>query len=204
MTKEIFRENVFLRVNGGVLTEQSSIDRRDIDAYAPAAINEAMLGGYALEVRGEGDRDFSSLFYGYFPDQPILIDANRHNWKYIVDTAGVALPLNQDIRSIEDNLGNTYKPLPDNAMKTLNYYLPQMEGIGFYRREGGKIYIFNAPPLVKTINKSRIVNYESLADTDILPIPAGLEKAAINTCYEWIAGIRQAPADRVNDTRDLN
>lgn len=204
MIKGKFRELVLLRVNGGVLTDQAAVDRLDIDAYAPAAINEAMLGGYALEVRGEGDRDFSSMFYGYFPDQAILVDAQRHNWKYITDSGGIALPLNQDIRSIEDDLGNTYKPLPDNAMKTINYYLPQMAGIGFYRREGNKIYIFNAPPIVKTINKSRIVDYDSLADTDILPIPAGLEKSAINTCYEWIAGIRQAPADRVNDKRDLN
>jgi len=205
MTKGKFRELVLIKVSGGVLTNQGSIDRRDINVYIPVAVNYSMLAGYNLEIKTEEDRDFSSMFYGYFPDQAILTDATRHNWKYIVDPAGgIALPRNQDIRSIEDGLGNTYKPLPDNAMKHLNYYLPLMEGIGFYRREQTKIYIFNAPPIAKTISVSRIVDCDSLADTDILPIPAGLEKLAIDVCYEFIVGIRQLPADRKNDKRDLN
>lgn len=205
MTKSRFAELVLIRVNGGRLNDNSSTDRRDIKAYLPAAVNYAMMAGYNLEIKGEGDRDFSSLFYGYFPQQAVLVDTDRHNWIYIVDPAGgIALPRNQDIRSIEDDLGNTYKPLPDNAMKSLNYYLPLMDGIGFYRREGKKIYLFNAPKLIKHINASRIVDCDSLTDDDLLPIPAGLEKIAMDICYEFITGIRQIPADRKNDKRDLN
>lgn len=205
MNKGKFRELVLLRVTGGKLSDQSSVQRRDIDAYAPAAVNYAMQAGYNIEIKNEGDRDFSSMFYTYFPAQAVLVDADRHNWKYIVDPAGaLALPRNQYIRSVEDNCGNQYTMLPDSAMKTINHYLPQMEGIGFYRPEGKRIYIFNGPALLKSINFSRILDWDSLSDTDDIPIPAGLEKLAMDTCFEFIAGIRQLPADRKNDNRDLN
>lgn len=205
MLKSRFRELVFIKVNGGHITDQSDVDRRTINAYIPAAVNLAMLQGYTLEIKEEGDRDFSSLFYGYFPTMTIQPDATRHNWMYFTHPkAGIALPRNQDIRQVEDNLGNTYIALPDSAMKNLSYYLPLMEGIGFYRREQTKIYLFNAPPLVQSINFSCIVDCDALADTDILPIPAGLEAEAIQNCYEFISGIRQLPADRKNDKRDIN
>jgi len=205
MTKGRFAELVLLKFGGGHLTDQMSTDRRTIKAYMPAAINLAMLQGYTLELKEEGDRDFSSLFYGYYPDLSVQTDITRHDWLYFSHPkAGIALPRNQDIRQIEDDLGNTYIALPDSAMKSLNYYLPLMDGIGFYRREQGKVYLFNAPPIVKTINFSGIIDCDSLTDSDILPIPAGLEAEAIQNCYEFIAGIRQVPADRKNDKRDIN
>lgn len=205
MKKGVFRELVLIKVNGGTINDQSSLKRRDINAYMPVAVNYAMQAGYNIEIKTEEDRDFSSMFYGYFPAQDVLVDSTRHDWKYVADPAGaIALPKNQDIRSIEDNFGNTYKPLPDNAMKTINYYLKLMAGVGYYRREQKKIYLFNAPELIKTINVSRIVDCDSLSDDDILPIPAGLEKIAIDICYEFVVGIRQMPADHRNDKRDVN
>ena len=206
MQKNKFRDLVRNRLSGGYLNEKSQVDSRVIDAYMPAAVNQALIEGYGIEVRMENDRDFSSMFYNYYPDLTIAVDTTRHNWNYITDPAvGIALPRNQDIRTIEDDLGNLYTALPDNAMSDINYYLKLMSSIGFYRRAPkGKIYIFNSPPLAKTISLSRITDAESLTDTDLLPIPAGLEGKAIDICYEYVIGIRQVPADRVNDQRDIN
>lgn len=205
MTKARFAELVLIKMGGGHIDNQMSVDRRTIRAYMPAAINLTMLQGYTLEIKEEGDRDFSSMFYGYYPTLTVQEDTERHNWKYFSHPkVGIALPRNQDIRQVEDNLGNTYIALPDSAMKSLNYYLPLMEGIGFYRREQGKIYLFNAPELIQSINFSGIIDCDSLVDTDILPIPAGLETEAIQNCFEFVSGIRQLPADRKNDKRDIN
>lgn len=206
MQKNRFRDLVRNKLSGGFLNEKSQVDSRIIDAYMPAAVNEVMMEGYGNEVRMENDRDFSSIYYFYYPSLTISVDATRHNWKYINDPAiGIALPRNQDIRTVEDNLGNLYSPLPDNAMTNLNYYLPLMGDLGFYRRAPkGKIYLFNLPELAKTINLSRLVDAGSLADTDELPIPAGLESKAIDICFQYVIGVREVPADRVNDQRDIN
>lgn len=205
MKKGIFIELVLLRINGGQLNDSSSVDRRDIRAYLPAAVNYAMIEGYRVNIREEGNRDFSSLFYGYFPDNAIQVDTARHNWKYIVLPKAVpALPRNQGIRSIEDGCGYSLKPLSDNAFRQIGHFKKVFAGDKYYRLEGQKIYLFNLPSVTTTIPVSLIVDSNALTDDDELPIPAGLEGKAIDICVEFITGERQVPADRKSDERDLN
>lgn len=205
MTKSIFTELVLLRINGGQLNDDPAVQRRDIKAYIAAAVNYAMLAGYNINIQQEGDRDFSSTFYGFFGAQPVLTDTARHNWKYITLPKGtVPLPSNQGIRSIEDGCGDTFKPLSDNAMKTIKHYLKIFCGARFYRLDGNKIYLFNMGAVTETVDLSMIVDTDSLADSDTLPIPAGLEGKAIDICVEFFTGERQMPADRKSDQRDIN
>jgi hypothetical protein len=206
MTKGKFTETVLLKIEGFQLNDSSSVQRRDIRAYLPAAVNYAMMAGYNINIQVEGNRDFSSVFYGYFPALAISKDTTRHNWKYITLPKGtIALPKNQGIRSIEDGSGYNLKPLSDNAFRTINSWLETYKGDGYYRLEGNKIYLFNISAIATVINLSMIVDTDSLTDDDILPIPAGLEGRAIDICYEFLTGVRQLPpADRKSDERDIN
>lgn len=205
MQKGIFIETVLIRANGGVITDESSILRADIRAYASAALNYSIMQGYYTGIKTEGNRDLSSLFYGYFPQLAISKDTQRNNTAYIVPPKGtIALPSNQGIRFITDDCENTFKPLPDNAMHNLNFYLKLMPGTQFFRLTPGKIYLYNIGKLLGKVNLTMIVRFEDLAMTDELPIPAGLEDQTIELCVQFVTGQRQLPADRKNDERDLN
>lgn len=205
MTKGIFKELVLLKVNGGQLNDSSSVDRRDINAYIPAAINFVMIEAYRVNIQIEGARDFPSFFYGYFPTNAILIDTARHNWKYIVaPKAYVPLPRNQGIRSIEDGCGYNLKPLTDNAFRQIGHMHKILNGDKYYRPEGMKIYLWNLPVPTTSVPCSLIIDSSALTDTDELPIQAGLEGKAIDICVEFITGERQMPADRKSDERDVN
>lgn len=205
MTKGVFKELVFLKINGGQLADDSAVKRRDINAYLPAAVNYAMMAGYGINIQMEGNRDFSSCFYGFFSGNTLLTDTDRHNWKYIVlPKATVPLPRNQGIRTVENGCGYTLKPLSDNAFRTIGSHSSIFTGDSYFRLEGNKIYLFNLPPVTSTIDLSMIVDSAALADTDTLPIPAGLETKAIDICYEFMIGERQLPADKKSDQRDIN
>lgn len=204
-TKARFVEQILLKVGGGVITDELSIQRVDIASYLPAAINYVQIASYNLNIKIEGDRDINSLFYGFFADQPILVDSARHNWTYIAyPKAFVALPHNQGIRQIEDGDGNTYKPLSDNAFRTIKHSAGLFTGASYFRPEQKGIYLFSQNKLIESVSLTGIVDVDELADTDILPIPAGFEKQALDVTYEFFVGERELPADRKNDKTDVN
>lgn len=205
MTKSVFIESVLLKINGGQLTDEASVLRVDIAAYIPAAVNYTLEAGYNIQLQTEGNRDFSSLFYGYFADQPILIDAARNNRKYInYPKKPIALRSNQGVRHVEDGCNTTYKPLSDAAVRTIAHYENILTGASYYRPEATKIYLFNVPPLVESVGVVIIVDVDDLTDDDLLPIPAGLETMALDKCYEYMFPERTNPADRNTDKRDIN
>lgn len=205
MLKGVFIDLVLIRISGGQLNDSSSIQREDIRSYMPAAINYVVSAAYNTDISVEGHRDYPSLFYGYFPAVAILTDTARHNWKYIVRPSGtIPMPKNQGIRAVEDGCGHTLKPLSDNNFRVIDWLLKTFPGEKYFRPEGKKIYLFGLPAPTNNIGVSLIVDCDSLADTDELPIQAGLEGKAIDICVEFITGERQMPADRKSDERDLN
>jgi len=205
MVKGIFIEQVLLRVNGGVLNDSSSLKRAEIRKYVPAAINYVLTASYNITLQQEGNRDMSSLFYGYFANQTILKDASRHNWAYIAyPKATIAFANNQGIRGIEDGDGNQFKPLSDNAFRTINQYKDIFTGAKYYRPEQIGIYLFNQGTLTTNVGLTMIVDSDALLDTDVLPLPAGLEGKAIDICVEFFTGQREIPAKKVDDKTDIN
>lgn len=205
MIKGKFIDLVLIKVNGGQLTDESSVDRRVIRSYMPAAINFAMHATYNVNIQEEGTRDYASLFYAYYPNLNISVDTTRHNYKYITLPKGyVQFARHQGIRTIDDGCGYNLKPLSDNAFKTINHFKRIFTGDSYYRPEGTKVYLFGLPAPTTKVGASIIVDCDSLDDTDLLPLQAGFEKLAIDTCYEFVTGVRQMPADRKNDKRDVN
>lgn len=204
MTKKVFRELVFLEVNGGQLNDSASANRRIINAYIPAAVNWVLTNDYRINLRQESTRDINSLFYGFFPNLEVLVDAARHNWKYITYPKNIVpMPRNQGVRGIEDGTGYQLKPLSDNSFRTINHFSKVFPD-RYYRPEQKGIYLFNLPSPVTTVSGTFIVDVNDLSDDDELPIPAGQEVDALKVAIEFATGVRQAPADRKSDERDLN
>lgn len=195
MTKGRFIDLVILAVNNGELTDLSSVLRADVRAYIPIAVNYAVMAGRNINLQSEGNRDYSSLFYSFMSDQPILVDSSRHNWNYVALPKGtIALPHNEGVRGMEDDNGEYSKPLSDNDMKTLAHYNKMFPNVKFHRLEGQKVYLFNFSPLTTSVGFPMIVDCDSLLDTDLLPIPAGLEDMAIKNAIDHFLRSRVDPA----------
>lgn len=205
MQKGVFRELVLLRINGGKLTDESAVQRRDIDAYLPAAINYVVTQGLFSNIKSEGDRELPNAFYAYYDALPIIIDSARYKKPYFeLPKKPVPLVKNQGIRMVLDDCGNRYYPLSDTDYGNADYYSELFPNQRFYRQVGMRMYLWNAPVLAEQLNCELVVSAEDLLDTDELPIQAGLEQQAIDICVQFMTGQRSVEADLKNDKKDLN
>jgi hypothetical protein len=202
MTVGEFVELVFLRVNGGKPTPENSVMRVDIRALLPAAINYVMDKTYNQNLEIEGDRDYPSEFYAMFED--VSIDRSGSN-PFITLTKGtVPLKGGAGIRFVYDNCDNQYAPVSDANMGNIKYYSNITTGMGWYRRTGNKLFLYGVPPMAEKLNYQSITKIEDLADSDTLPLQAGVEQEALNLLIDWFTGVKQMPYDTLVNTRDIN
>jgi hypothetical protein len=205
MTKAIFIETVLLRIGGGRLPDDASVKRKDIKAYLPSAINYVVTEGMYTNIKAEGDRDFSGLFYAFFNDLPILLDVTRKNRPYIIlPKKPIALPKNAGVRFVSDNCEHNYTPINDGFYSNIDYYTKLFPSERFYYLQGDKLLLWNVGPLEKKMKLSLIVDVDDIEDSENLPIQAGLEAKAIDMCVAFFTGQRQTPGDLKADKKDLN
>lgn len=202
MQKGIFRELVWIKVNGGSMNPNSAVQRVDIDAYMPAAINWAVSAGRNINIAQEGNRDYPSMFYGSFSNR--TIDRTERVPFITLPKGYVPLPSNEGIRSIVDNCGNTYAPLSDSDRRMIKSYVPLLPDLKAYYPIGSKIELYGINPLIEKLTGEIIVRAEDLDDEDELPIQAGIEKDAIQICFEFVVGQRQLPAQKNAVNTDVN
>lgn len=201
MTKGVFRELVMLRVNGGTLNSESSVQRVDIDAYLPAAVNYAMTAGRNISLQQEGNRDYPSMFFGTFTDLPI----NRNSAVAFITLPKGYAPLygNEGIRAIFDNCANYYSPLMEADRRNMKHYGEKFIGQGYYYPIGKlKVEVYPTGPLSKTLSGEYIVDVRELKDEDDLPLIGSTEGMALDMCVAWITGEREMPSDKKNSTVD--
>jgi hypothetical protein len=192
---------ISIRVNGGQLTDDGDVLRDDIRAYLPVAYNLVTSKAYYLNRQQEGDRDFPSSFYGTYT---CTITQNNGIGTITFPKTVVPLPSNQGIRYVIDNCGNTYTPLNDGEVPMINFYKTQFPNIRFYRRTGMVAQLWNLSPLATSVNVVILVAPENFADTDDLPIQAGLEQEFLDICIAHFSAQRQTPADKTVDSSDVN
>lgn len=202
MQKQVFIELVFLRVNGGNLSDESAIERVDIEAYLPAAVNYAVTAGRNTNLQIEGNRDYPSLFYGAFTDVVI----NRSESTPFVNLPKGHMPLagNEGIRFVHDDCGNYYTPLMDADRRSIKHYSKLLTDQKYFYPLGKKLEIWGLNPLADKLSGEIIIDVNELEADDELPIQAGFETMAMDICYEWITGQRQYPSDKKNNNADIN
>lgn len=204
MTRGEIIEICLLRINGGTLNSEASVHREDIRAYLPSAVNYALTASYNIGIRAEGIRDISGLFWGSFYDLAITRTEPRKP-RITLPKGTIALPRNQGIRRIVDDCDQVYTPLQDGDLHSIEYMQNVLSGSNFFRLFPTYIELYTLNPLVTKINElNMITRTEDLLDTDILPIPAGMEDTVIDLCYDKFSPQRRNPADKLNNTVDLN
>lgn len=201
MTKGEFVDLVLIRLNGGVMPSDSHLQRVDIQAYLPAAINYALTAGRNTAISQEGNRDLPSMFYGTFSN--LSIDRTGSVAFVTLPKGYVPLYGNEGVRSVFDNCGNYYAPLMDADRRTIKYYKDKLIGQGFYYPIGKtKLEVYPTNELVTSLNGEYIVRAEDLADSDDLPLAADTATMALGVCVEWFNDQRQRPAQLLNNGVD--
>jgi len=203
MTKGIAIETVILRIGGGVLNTEMSVERVDVEALLPAAVNYALTAGRNIALSQEGNRDLPSMFYGTFEN--IDIDRSGSVARITLPKGYVGLYGNEGIRSVFDNCGNYYSPLMDADRRLIKYYKDKFIGQGFYYPLGQSgIEVYPTNELSEKLNGEYIVRCEDLLDGDELPLPASTEKIALDILVEWFTDQRSRPAMLQNVKSDIN
>lgn len=199
----VFVDSVLLKINGGQLSDEGSVQRVDIQAYLPAAVNYGLTAGRNTSLSQEGNRDLPSMFYGTFTELPIDRTGN---------TAFVTLPKgyvplygNEGVRAVFDDCGNYYAPLMDADRRLIKVTKKKLLDQGFYYPIGQtKLEVYPSNPLVESLNGEYIVRVQDLADTDELPLPGDTEALAFDLLVQWFTDQRSRPADLINNKADIN
>ncbi len=201
MTKSLFVENVILALGGYVLTDEMNVDRVDVEAFLPAAVNYSLTSGRNTSLTQEGNRDIPSMFYGTFTD--LLIDKTGSVDFVTLPKGYVPLYGNEGVRSVFDNCHNYYAPLMDADRRTIKAYKDKLIGQGFYYPIGkNKLEVYTSNPLVEKLSGEYIVRVQDLADDDELPLPADTEIQAIELVAQWFMNPSTRPADLINNKSD--
>jgi len=201
MTKNVFVENVILALGGYVLTNEMNVQRVDIEAFLPAAVNYALTAGRNTALSQEGNRDLPSMFYGTFTD--LVIDKTGGVNFVTLPKGYVPLYGNEGVRSVFDNCGNYYAPLMDSDRRLIKSYKDKLLDQGFYYPIGQKkleVYISN--PLVEKLNGEYIVRVQDLDAEDELPLVGDTEVMAIQLVAQWFTNPSSRPADLINNKSD--
>lgn len=194
---------VLLRVNGGQLTDDLAVQRSDIRAYLPIALNSATTLFYYGNKKEELSRDFPACFYASFDG--LTIDRTGTIPKITLPNLVLQMPSNQGIRRITDDCGNTFTPVQDGEVSMINYYADTMPNLRLFLPMGFQtIFLYNVTKLAKHVNAVIMLDPSSFTDDIELPIAAGVEKTAIDLCIEHFSAQRQQPADVIADGNDLN
>lgn len=201
MTKSVFAENVLIAMGGGVLTNELAIQRVDIFAFLPAAVNYALTAGRNTSLSQEGNRDLPSMFYGTFTD--LVIDRSSNTAFVTLPKGYVPLYGNEGVRSVFDDCGNYYAPLMDADRRLIKAYKDKLTEQGFYYPIGkNKLEVYPTNPLVEMLNGEYIVRVQDLGDDDELPLPADTEMMAVQLLAQWFTDPRKRPADLINNKSD--
>lgn len=204
MTKGEYVDLTLLRINGGVLNNESAVWRVDIISYIPAAVNYVLMMSENIQIKDEGDREMPNEFIACYPVN-ISMDNDR-NVNYItLPVSPIAFRSNRGIRLIMDNCNNSYAPIRETSAGSLHRILKMLGDKGAYWYQGkNRINIYNKPRLASKVYAYIIADVDSYGLDDDLPVPAGMEPDVLNMLYQYFTGERQAPADLKTDQKDLN
>lgn len=196
-----FVELVLLNVNGGVLSPDHSVQRVDIKAFLPVAINAALDSAYNDNKNIEGIGDLPSQFYAFFGPIPLCNDCLPFTFE--LQTGTVPLKGGYGLKNVMDESGNFYSPIPDHVLPNLKHSFNNLPGMNWYRRVGKDcVEIWTHNDLLANITYQAICDIDDLTDEDELPIQAGKEPLVMDMCVEHFSRQKGIPYDNASDNKD--
>lgn len=204
MTKGEVVDLVLLRINGGILNNESAVWRVDILGYLPGVINYLLTKSENIQLKEEGDREVPGEFIANYTVSILRDTVNKVDY-ITLPVLPIRFRSNRGIRLIMDNCNNSYAPIRETSLGSLKRILRMLGDKGAYWPQHNKrVNLYNKPPLADSVNVYIIADISTYGNDDELPIPAGMEPELINILYQYFSGERQAPADEITNQTDLN
>lgn len=199
MTKGQLIEQVYLRVIGGVNSQDVNVERVDIASYVAAAAKWYQRKYYYEYRQFEG-------FYGF--DEAGLVtykltatpDADRTD--LLVATLPVK-PMELPGGFAVDSVMPIEGIIPFVRVRGQNWLtgLSRMPDLVAWWLEKDKVYLYNAGKLCELLVRA-IPDPVGLSDEDEIGLPAGGDLEVINLAVEFFTGQRSMPADLIADGTD--
>lgn len=195
MLKGVYIETVFTSVNGGRPSTDLSVQREDIEALLPAAVNYANTGDYWANLARDNDREIPNTFVSEITLSGVMTDAQNREYLEL-DRKFMAMPGNGGIRYVQDQCGNSYAPRAIGVGRKRYWDAAIVENFE-YQHMDKKLFLFNRPELVDTFLLGGVTRVEDLSYEDELPVAAGMEPQVIDILMSFFTTQRMQPKDYV-------
>jgi hypothetical protein len=203
-TKDTIIFQALLRVNGGVLTSDSSTRYGEAEVYLAAAFNYIQIGNYWLENKAEETHAINPFMLTPFNN--IAIQTDTLTGRKYSDLPSKIIFLSKG-RSLEISTqsGKRLIPLTQGDESLQEYYGKYSNQIKYQIEGPQRVYYYGMekyPLLNTTVRAKYIVQIMDLpGDAEIL-LPADGEVKVLDMMFQWLSGEKQMPKDYVLNGKD--
>lgn len=192
---------ILLKVEGGVVTPDSSVRWGECETYLAMAVNYVMTGQYWAESRSEGGHNINPLLYTVTENVAIQTDGTTGRKYFTLPFTLITLP---KARALEVNTmcGKICFPLTQGDDALEQYYGKFKKSISYLPEGQTKVWLYNVPALVSAIRTKQWVHIGSLNDTDLVILPSDGDTKVVDMCVQFMTGERELPKDYIQDTKD--
>lgn len=206
---------VLLAVNGGRLTQESSVQRAEIRALLPVAIDRFLTIEMRLrqsDARQDGADGFSSIwddgsFFGIYTLTPVK-DTTRNMFYVTLPGVLVHMPKQRAISTVHPVKYPTQPFVKASHPSTLAGAEGILGGQTFYWPETAadatKVWLYNYTGFDCDVEVWALLSTVSLDDTDQLPVPGNIIPDALEWLRNWFMQQRGTVADNDKDDSDIN
>lgn len=179
-----------------------------ISVYMSAMLNYVVLKQYYIDLKTDGSRDISGLFYAVYENQPIMFNEARNAWYLTLPQKVVGLPNDKGIPyigSMQDD--NQFPMLGQSNIFAVKNWLGFVKTV-FCQMEGQRVYFKNLPESTAQLLATTgvlikmVVDMYELGDDDEVPVPAGLEAEFINGVVDFFLGKKKIAQDTVINNKE--
>ena len=208
MTKKGYIELIEQALSRQNWNNDQNVIQGYIGVYMSAMLNYLIVKQYYLDLKTDGSRDISGLFYAVYDNVPITFDTPRNAYYLTLPQKVIALPNEKGISfigSMHDD--NQYIPLGQSNMFAAKNWLGFTKFV-YYQIEGQKVWFKNISlalaQLLETTGllvKMVVDIYEVGMDEEV-PVPAGMETEFVNGVVDFFLGKKRIQQDTVINNKE--
>lgn len=208
MTFNECRDLVMLAVEGGLLSDESAVQRAEVEAYIPVAVQDVVAADAReralLLVRMKGAGSSVPAPSSHFEDFTLTLEKDGHYW--VASIPGTVM---------QGDSGSLVGPATGGGVEYLPVAGPgaigQMKLLGlsvkafWLRPENGTTkFLFSSSPKDCTVSVSAALLPSCENGDKELPISGSMGRKVIDLCVQHFGRQRSAPADAQITGNDLN
>jgi len=208
MTKKGYIELIEQALSRQNWNNDQNVIQGYISVYMSAMLNYLIVKQYYLDLKTDGSRDISGLFYAVYENVPLEFNSSRNAYSLTLPQKVIALPNEKGIPyigSMQDD--NQFIPLGQSNMFAAKNWLPFTKSV-YFQIEGQKVWFKNISlalaQLLETtgVLVKMVVDIYEIGMNDEVPVPAGMETEFINGVVDFFLGKKRIEQDTVINNKE--